>query len=116
MCEKTFPVTRYVVDLEARTRLILPGGPLDVQGYLVCFGGEGCRLVVYGVGSADALPTPTCDPVARVGTLFVPVEELITYVGLARAHAPLYAHINLEHPEWTALTTRQRPLAWHAHT
>jgi hypothetical protein len=111
MPNKTFSVAQYQLQTGFKNSATWGGVQILIQGYVVCFGPNRERLIVYGLHPDSPVPpAPVCNWGGNVGAIFVPFTELHPYVDIVRNEMPVYARLDSDHPEWMGLRTSMEPV------
>lgn len=111
MPNKTFAVTKYVLNSGFKNTASWGGTTILIQGYLACYGAARERLIVYGLHPASPVPpAPVCNWAGNVGAIFVPFSDLSAYVDIVRNEKPVYARLDSDRPDWMSLSTSTEPV------
>ncbi|NER14956.1 hypothetical protein GWK08_15980 [Leptobacterium flavescens] len=105
MSSITFLVSSCKIDKSNR-EVFWEGRRIQTRGHLIC-SGEDHRFIVYFVEPGNELPNPTYLKSYKLGAIFVPVNEMDAYLGLANEEEPVYAYLNAARPELNSITVNE---------
>lgn len=75
-------------------------------GYLSC-SGEGYNLIAHFLDMGERIPVGSYDPDTKIGTIFVPYDQIDNYTALIHMEEPVYAYLNANQPELNCLTVNE---------
>jgi len=108
MATRTFPVTNYTITIGYESSG--GSGGDRTRAYVVCFGDDGHRFVIYFGAPGSQLAAPRYTPTAKFGSINVSITEMANYVDVLRNEKPVYAYLNSDRPEWNNLSTSLEPV------
>ena len=107
---EVFKVTKYILKLGHKVKLTFDGTTIEAQGILSCYGEHPQQLIIYGLHpNSPVPPSAVCNWSVRLGSIFVPFEDLPAYVDLVRNEEPVYARISSDDPDSMVLGTDMEP-------
>jgi hypothetical protein len=68
------------------------------------------RLDVYFLGLESDFPEPQVHLEDRSGAIFLPMEDLGTFVDVLRNEKPIFGHLRGDNPHFTSVTTSTEPI------
>jgi hypothetical protein len=68
------------------------------------------RLDVYFLGLESDFPDPQVHLEDRSGAIFLPMEDLGTFVDVLRNEKPIFGHLRGDNPSYTSVTTSNEPV------
>ena len=104
----SFNVENYKVSLSHE--LTASWGPTTVnaRGKIVCYGEEH-RLIAYFLMDESPIPEPVYLEDKKVGAIFFPFREMVSFIDILRHEKPVYAYLSDEKPEWSGIGTFRAP-------
>jgi hypothetical protein len=111
MPSKTFAVTSYILNVGYKSNPGWGGVTIQAQRYVACYGADGSRFIVYGLHPSSPVPaSPVYNIANNTGAIFVPFNDLPSYVDIVRNEKPVYARLDSDNPNWMGLSTSQEPV------
>jgi hypothetical protein len=104
-----FEVKEYMVILRQLELMEFGGQEIRLRGIVRCHGDE-YTLDVYFLDENSPFPEPVADIEKKKGFMFMPFRDLPTLVDLLRNEHPIYAHLRVDRPQWTSITTTKEPV------
>ena len=68
------------------------------------------RLDVYFLGLESDFPEPQVHLEDRSGAIFLPMEDMGTFVDVLRNEKPIFGHLRGDNPHYTSVTTSNEPI------
>lgn len=110
MASKYFKINYYRADVGYKSSATWSGVNIQIQGYIACYGDDGYRFIIYFLHEDSSVPPPVYHTSGKVGALFLPFKDMLTYVDMVRNEKPLYAYLNSDKPEWNSIKTSNEPV------
>lgn len=68
------------------------------------------RLDVYFLGLESEFPEPQVHLEDNSGAIFLPMEDMGTFVDVLRNEKPIFGHLRGDNPSYTSVTTSNEPI------
>lgn len=104
-----FEIKQYMVVFRQLETRNIEGTQVKMRGLVRCMGDE-YTLEVYFLASDSYYPTPSYKDSEKKGSMFLPMEDMSTFVDILRNEKPIYGHLRPDKPEWTSVTTGSEPV------
>jgi len=110
-----FEVQEYKVVFRQLEERDFGGVTAQVRGLVRCIGrgvtNQGnYQLDVYFLTTASDFPQPVVDLENRMGSIFLPMVDMLTFVDILRNEKPIYGYLDKDTPSWTSITTDNEPV------
>ena len=103
MAIKIFEIKKY--NIKIGYELSGGGGGPKSRGLISCRGEDGERFTIYFAAPGSEMAPPLYFPDKKIGSINIPVKEMLHYVDLLRNEKPVYAYLNSDQPEWNHIFT-----------
>lgn len=108
MVIKSFEVKNYQV--KVGYEMSGGGGGPKSRAYVVCYGDNGHRFVIYFAAPGSTMAPPRYSPNSKFGSINVSIDEMPHYVDLLRNEKPVFAYLNSDKPQWNGISTSREPV------
>lgn len=110
MALKVFNVEHYSVSINHELTATWSGTTIKARGKIVCQGDDH-RLFVYFLTDDSQVPKPVYVENENVGAIFLPFNEMGTFIDILRNEKPVYAYLNSDRQEWNGIGTFREPIS-----
>ena len=109
MAITTFTVEHYKVSLNHEITSNWGDITIKAHGKVVCYGDE-YRLFAYFLDSDSSAAKPLYIENNKEGVVFLPFNEMMSFIDILRNEKPVYAYLNSDKPEWNGIGTFRVPV------
>lgn len=110
-----FEMKEYMVIFRQSEERDFGGVTANIRGLVRCTGKgvnvEGdYQLDVYFLEGYSDFPDPQVDLENKLGSIFMPMSDMSTFVDILRNEKPIYGHLRGDSPNLTSVTTTNEPI------
>lgn len=110
-----FEIKEYMVIFRQMELREFNGVVANIRGIVRCTGvsingSEEYRMDVYFLDGSSDYPDPVVSLEENSGAIFLPMEDMATFVDILRNEKPIYGHLRGDNPHWTSITTTNEPV------
>ncbi|GAF83547.1 unnamed protein product [marine sediment metagenome] len=108
MAITTFNIEHYKVSISHEINASWGGINIKAHGKVVCYGSEH-RLFAYFLDSDTSSTKPMYIENDKEGVIFLPFNDMSTFIDILRNEKPVYGYLSSEEPEWNGIGTFRVP-------
>lgn len=104
-----FEIKNYMVIWRQAEKRVFGETEVVIRAIVRCTGDEYSMDVIF-YSPDSAYPDPVIELDKKKGYMFLPMNDLLTFVDVLRNEKPIYGHLRADRLDWTSVTTSQEPV------